>query len=388
MANPIHVNEVFADADPSYTFIDRSDTPEYRRIQNVLLGGGKIVLLHGPSKSGKTLLCRQIFTNRDPVIIYGSQIDSKGRFWDLVADEVRLAVPECAKYLGAQKRPVLIDDFHWVPKNVQAPLLKSLKPILDYGGTVVLLSVPDLAEVFLAQTRGGRPDPILGELLGKSLREKSPLWGEGQIKKIARDGFPVLKAKVPDATVQVLARFSFSNPMLMQKHCAELCHQLGFDFANAKLVEYVVTAEHLVNAFKEVASSMGTFFDVIVRKHGPKLYTLNTGATVTLRELAVMGVVKLNMNTKIGAPRVMKNIKSLLATNSAVPPRAEVQEAFNQLITEMRDVGQSGLVVDTNGFLYIAHPFFKSYLVWSFAPDMGLGVPDLDKYVEPPDDDE
>jgi hypothetical protein len=57
MAMTYAVEDVFREANPTHTLIDRSTAPEYDRIKNELRKGGRVVRLHGPSKIRKTLLC-------------------------------------------------------------------------------------------------------------------------------------------------------------------------------------------------------------------------------------------------------------------------------------------------------------------------------------------
>lgn len=385
---PTLVNDVFAEANPTYTLVDRSDTAEYRRIQKELRSGGKIVRLHGPSKSGKTLLCRQVYGDTEPPVVYGSDIEKKEDLWNRVAAKVNVSADDAARYCAAQKRPIIIDDFHWIDRNVQAAIIRSFKPFLDAGGTAILLSVPDVAEVFLDQAKGtSKADPILGDLLAKSVAVHSPGWTEFQIRQIAKKGFPVLNIQMPDWAVAVLAKFSFGNPLLMQKHCSELCFSIGIDEALPKPTSVPVMQGNLVDTFKRVSAVNGVFFQKIVAKGGNRPFTLANGKKVTIRELVLFAITRVNISQKVGLPRIMKNIRECVATGSIMPDKDAIRKAFADLIVEMRKAGQSGLVMDDNSFLYIAHPFFKSFLVWSLVPSCGGALPDLDKYVEPESND-
>jgi|GEM_PF-2461884 len=378
------VTDVFAEAKPTYTFVDRSGKPEYRRIQRELLAGGKIIRLHGPSKSGKTELCRQIFKNDSPILLYGSQIGSAEGYWKAVAEQLAVSTTEAPFVCAQQRRPLIIDNFHDVIAKVQGPLIKSFRPFMDEKGTVVLISVPDVAEAFLEAKRGrAAPDPIIGELLARSVAEEAPKWTESEIRYIADVGFRTLNTAVTERTINVLTRFSFRNPLLMQKHCSELCFNLGIDEASTSERQPTVAELHLRDTFQRVASIDGAIFHRIATKGAARSYQTVSGKKLTLRELVLLAISRSNVNVKIGAARIARNIAQALDAASPRVTAAEVQSTVKELIAEMRQLGQSGLVLDAANFLYIAHPFFQSYLVWILAPYCGAPLPDLERYVEP-----
>ncbi len=386
VAPPVpRVTDVFAEAKPTYTFIDRSTKPEFRRIQRELLAGGKIIRLHGPSKSGKTELCRQIFQEASPILLYGSQIQSVDSYWGSIAQQLDVSVTEAPFACARQRRALIIDNFHDVDRRLQGPLIKSFRPFMDEKGTVVLISVPDVAEVFLEIKRGrSTPDPVIGELLARSVPEEAPKWTEGEIRRIADVGFRTLKVRVTDKTLSVLTRFAFRNPLLMQKHCSELCFNLGIDEALATERQPSINEQHLRETFQRVASIDGAIFHRIATR-GAKAYQTAGGKKLSLRELVLLAVSRTNVNVKIGSTRIANNIAQMLDEKSPRVTAADVRKAVTELIAEMYALGQSGLVLDAANFLYIAHPFFKSYLVWVLAPHCGAPMPDLERYVEPQD---
>ncbi|MBL8547139.1 MAG: hypothetical protein JNL81_11795 [Hyphomonadaceae bacterium] len=190
--------------------------------------------------------------------------------------------------------------------------------------------------------------------------------------------------KVTDGTLNVLTRFAFRNPLLMQKHCSELCFNLGIDEALPAERQPPITEQNLRDTFQRVASIDGAIFHRIATK-GTKSYLATTGKKLTLRELVLLAVSRTNVNVKIGAARIAINISQMLDSSSPRVTAAEVRRTVTELISEMRALGQAGLVLDAANFLYIAHPFFKSYLVWVLAPHCGAQLPDLERYVEPQD---
>lgn len=380
------VDEVFPEADPTHTLIDRSGTPQFELLENRLTRGGRIIRLHGPSKVGKTLLCLQILRNTDPIIIYGDEINSRDQFWTLVSGRVGVDVGETPLYCAEQGRPIVIEDFHWVAKNVQAAIIRSFKPLLDKRGKAILISVPDVAQEFLDTARSGtKVDEILGDLLGKSVSIPAPQWRDPDIREIAIRGFKTLRVGLPDWAIAILTRFAFRNPLLMQKHCAELCFVLGIKAGCDVTRNYTPTTDQLIAAFQNVASENGRLFTGIIFSDPRATYELKAGKRVNLATLLLFSVAGVAVNTRVGMPRMQRRIRDSLKNRGSVPSVEAIRTTFEALISDMRKSGQSGLVLDQNNYLHFAHPFFKAYLLWDLVPSCGGELPDLERYVEAED---
>lgn len=223
----------------------------------------------------------------------------------------------------------------------------------------------------------------MGDLLAKSVAVEPPKWTDAEIRRIGEVGFGALRVTVPDGTLKVLTRFSFKNPLLMQKHCAELCFNFAIDEALETDTQKFVTEDQLIKTFQHIASIDGALFHRIATKNASRPFRLKSGKRLSLRELVLFVITRANINQKIGIARISQNIGKVLGV--ADVDRKSVKTAISELIQEMRQAGQSGLVIDSNHFLYVAHPFFKSYLVWILAPHCGADLPHLEQYVEPTD---
>jgi hypothetical protein len=380
------VEDVFREANPTHTLIDRSSAPEYARIENELRKGGRVVRLHGPSKIGKTLLCVQVLKDKDPIVIYGDDIKAKDQFWSLVAERVGVETKNVTGYCAERGRPIVIEDFHWVSKNVQSALIRSFKPLLDAGGTAILISVPDVAQQFLDTARSGtKADEILGDLLAKTVSVPAPRWKKHEIREIAVRGFKTLNLDLPEWVLPILTRFAFSNPLLMQKHCAELCFKLEIKHSYETPTKRTPTRDHLESAFKHVARENARLFGGIVGGAGLAQYDLKSGNRVDLVTLLLYSIAGLPIATKLGMPTLQRRVRANLQLHSGVPAIPVMKDALQGLITDMRKAGQSGLVLDENDFLYLAHPFFKAYLIWILVETCGGALPDLDEYIDPDD---
>jgi hypothetical protein len=380
----IDIGEVFPEAAPTYTLVKRGH--RVKDIQDALRIGGRIIRLHGASKIGKTLLCREVLRDRNPITVYGDDIQTKEQFWQLVAAKVGVPPAAVIDCCIRGRRPIIIENFHWVNGNVRIALVRSFRELTEGGGTVVLISIPDVAKEFLDQMRGGtKEDAILGELLAKSVTVAAPIWDNKEIEQIPHKGFrEALNVDLPEWTVTVLTRFAFKNPLLMHKHCAQLCHVLNVRSSLAKRALVTPTVGQLVAVFQKVAwDNGGELFNGLITRDANRIYRLKSGKKVNLTELALFAIASLGIAMRLGMPNLQRRIKEALATGGQSPSPGEIKVAINRLIDNMRRIGQSGLVVDEAGFLYLAHPFFKAYLVWKHVPALGGELPDLDRYIEP-----
>lgn len=87
------LKEVFvAGGMPSITYVDRQHLNLEKSLRDELSEGYKIVAITGPTKSGKTVLCKKVIDEKDSIWIDGGQIDKSDDFWGAILSELRLPV--------------------------------------------------------------------------------------------------------------------------------------------------------------------------------------------------------------------------------------------------------------------------------------------------------
>jgi len=78
---PLEAADVFiAGGRPSLTMIDRSQTVSFAAIAAQVRRRGRVISLHGESKSGKTILCLQIFRDKSPIEIHAREAKTLDAF--------------------------------------------------------------------------------------------------------------------------------------------------------------------------------------------------------------------------------------------------------------------------------------------------------------------
>lgn len=229
---------------------------------------GRVLVVTGPSKSGKTVLLRHSIP--DAIWLAGGQIEDVAQFWRRIVDQVggwtgeskgmnrsdtesaelggNLAlkpggvgaesqaktvetVTDTSNHqrsverdvqsvgmavLASSEQPLIIDDFHHMAPGLQRAIVRHIKPLIDQNLAVIFAAVPHHAA-----------DAVMAENEMESRVESLQLglWNEAELGEIADKGFAealgVDPATLPPAKAW-LTRSSFRSPHLMQLLCREL----------------------------------------------------------------------------------------------------------------------------------------------------------------------
>lgn len=268
-AYPLSTSDVFNPGQyPRYTY--RPRTKEESAVQKWWMDRGKILIVNGPSKTGKTVLVQNLLSQYDPIWIDGHGLTSVDVLWARIADRLNLytnikrdnsnsdelsvninvqaGIPGthiatnptykdstsngysvavdrpielvAREALLATERPLVIDDIHFVPRGAQEDIIKALKPLV-FGSK----DAPGRRVVFISI--GNRVINVLTSL--NDMRDRMlPLpveyWETPDLITIAKDGFAKLNLDDIDGELAgKLAEQSFGSPQLMQQLCRELC---------------------------------------------------------------------------------------------------------------------------------------------------------------------
>ncbi len=260
MNDVIKTSDVFVPGrNPRFTYNPRDDRELEQRLRRYLDDGGAVMTLVGPTKTGKSVLLREVIEN--PVWIESPGIASVDDFWARVGGELKVFVAgnqsvdnsetmsgggkvgipgfiegganqtrstggsaeqnaiiapaaEVRRELQASGRVLVIDDFHFIPTAVQVEIIRAIKPLVfnDVRVVVAAISHRMLDVPHAVEDMGGRTDSLILEL-----------WSHEELLVIARRGFAILGVLDPDdAIAEILAANSFGSPHLMQKLCREL----------------------------------------------------------------------------------------------------------------------------------------------------------------------
>jgi hypothetical protein len=147
--------EVFVtDGYPEHTYVSFQEGQKEEELLEGLDQRNKIISVSGPSKSGKTTLCDRTFGSKKGVERMYVTGDAIGRADDLWLEAYRqvtddtdksfheLSHSERIETLIAAEIPLVIDDFHYIARDVQPTIARQMKNAASAGLRIVCLSVP------------------------------------------------------------------------------------------------------------------------------------------------------------------------------------------------------------------------------------------------------
>lgn len=400
---------------PRHTYNPRLELQLEQKVRQVLANLCKLVVVTGHTKSGKTVLVRSILPREEAVWVDGGAVGSEDDFWTSVIDQLdlfqdtdigedkagggELSVAGKAgadflvakgeaelggkystsrtasssrsqslssrvvalKGLGAARRAIVIDDFHYLPRELQGDLVRALKPLIFDGLPVVIIAIPH---------RRYDAVKVEKEMTGRILPVDIPAWSEEELRFIPATGFPLLEGQLSSAFKGRLAAESIGSPHLMQEFCRAICHVHGitttFDGRSADLDE-----AGIASVFSETAEAIGRpIFEKLAR--GPRQRsdriprTLKNGAQVDIYGLilhalahirpglvtleyeelraAIRGVAAQDPPQLQEVARVLKHMSDIAATDQSSTPVIDFEEGEKRL--------------------HITDPFFAFYLRW------------------------
>jgi hypothetical protein len=369
----------------------------------------------GHTKSGKTVLVRSILPREEAIWVDGGGVGAEDDFWTTVIDQLelfqdtetteeegkstelsasgkaganfifakgdaqmggKLGTSRAASTsksrsvssrvsalagLRAVRRALVIDDFHYLPRDLQGDLVRALKPLIFDGLPVVIIAIPH---------RRYDAVKVEKEMTGRILPVTIPVWQLDELKFIPSQGFPLLDGSVSDAFTSRLAEESIGSPHLMQEFCRSVCKAHGIETTfNDSSVDLKPSRMEVV--FSETAETIGRpIFEKLAR--GPRQRSdrirrkLKSG-----EEVDIYGLVL----------HAMAHIRPGLVTLEYEDLRTAIREVSTQEVPQLHEVArvlrhmsdiaatyQSSTPVidfdDDDKRLHVTDPFFAFYLRW------------------------
>jgi hypothetical protein len=409
------LNDVFIPGgQPSITYVDRVHLGIERTLRKAISLPNTIVALTGPTKSGKTVLCRSVLEQFEYVWIDGGQIKTEADLWTKVGAELklaneitekitattggsagvgaegglgapgvaslkvtlttngsRLAATETGKKYTADnmqqaidalvngKICLVVDDFHYIDADARASLVRSLKGAVFKGLKVVFLSTPHRAfDTIKAEV----------EVTGRFKHVTVPTWSPEDLRKIAETGFDALNVLVDAKTVDTAAAESEASPLLMQRFCWNMCYEA--DVKETAVLQKDLGEIDLSPIFNEVAEDAGhPIYTKLAR--GPQSRTdriprpLTKGGTADIYEAILRAIAATGPKEQLSYDQIRASLNTVLADK--IPQKIEVSNALNHLtrIDSEENSGQRAIDWDAETLtLFITDPFFRFYLRW------------------------
>lgn len=306
---------------PAHTYVPRQDAELELALRDALEMEGQLVSVTGPSKSGKTVLVEKVVGESDLITITGAGITSPDQIWDRVLTKIgaptsnthattigasvnaevsaeaggsllgllsgkaggksglsgnrsrqktitfgRGGLDQLIDALAKTTRVLLIDDFHYMDRKVQAEAAKALKEAVRKGVRAIVVSVTHRADDI------GRANP---ELRGRVESIESTYWSDEDLARIAEKGFPLLRASVDEPTLRAFVAEAAGSPHLMQLICLSTCREVELREESDSPIRIALDYNGLRNVFRRTVRSIDFRSHLEVMNGGPRTRGVN-----------------------------------------------------------------------------------------------------------------
>lgn len=400
---------------PRHTYNPRVDLNLEEKLAEVKDNLCKLVTVTGQTKSGKTVLARKVLPPEESIWIDGGIVSQEDDFWQVIIEQLQLFQSvekedssETASKIGgkgtaetnlflakgsgeisaelektrgttvASSRtissrvvalnglrsshiPLVVDDFHYIPRDMQGSIVRALKPLIFDGLPVVIIAIPhrryDALKVEKEMT--GRISPI-----------DIPTWTSDELEYIPNVGFNLLNCQVPSAFNSRLSSETIGSPHLMQDFCRGISKLLRVE--SKKEVQHLeITKVQAENIFQDVAETIGRpIFEKLAR--GPRQRTdrlqreLKNGKTVDIYQLVLHGLAHLRPGlVTLEYEELRTAIRDV--SGAQIPQLHEVARVLKHMATIAATDQSSTPVIDfeeDEKKLHITDPFFAFFLRW------------------------
>lgn len=413
--------DIFTPSDyPTHTYVAREEETIEARLRQALDTPGEVVSVSGPSKSGKTVLIEKIAGRENLIPLTGAGISSADDVWEkvlnwmdvptsvvdsstggvTVAPAVRIGgkvgVPgigevtatvggnagvqkgqsvsatrhrhgmeQVIREIGNSTFVLFIDDFHYMPPDVQSSVAKQIKEAARRGVKICTASVPHRSDDVV------RSNP---ELRGRIRAVDTKPWAEHELAQIGKIGFPILGYDVPEATIRRLASEAFTSPQLMQAICLQACFTTGISKSRDEMGIHDFSGPEIRSILQETATR--TDFGSLIRlmHEGPKTrgterkdYDLEDGSRGDVYRALLLAIRKDPAMMSLPWNALSKRIQAICKPDS--PQASSLSTACSQIARIAREMYPGQRIVDWDGepnnLLSIEDPYFLFYIRWS-----------------------
>ncbi len=404
---------------PRHTYNPRAELQLETRLAEVKENLCKLVTVTGHTKSGKTVLTRKVLPTEEAIWIDGGTVSQEDDFWHVVIEQLELfqsmqqqessgssnnlgtKASAGANFLVAKgngeisctlgrnstqattrsrtlsskvlalqglresRRALVIDDFHYLPNELQGSIVRALKPLIFDGVPVVVIAIPHRRYDAMKVER---------EMTGRVLPIEIPIWSQSELQFIPDTGFSLLNSHVPVNLVDNLANEAIGSPHLVQDFCRGICriHKIDYSPSNRTVP---LSKPDIDYVFRDVADTIGRpIFEKLAR--GPRQRTdrvpraLKDGRNVDIYELILHALAHLKPGLiSLEYEGLRTAIREVSA--SQIPQLHEVARVLRHMATIAASDQSSTPVIDfedADKKLHITDPFFAFYLRWGTLP--------------------
>jgi len=411
---------------PKYTYYERPN----RNLEEALLHAvdtpGIIASVSGPSKSGKTVLCESVIGLGSMLLVTGGGVDSEPIFWQRIRSRLKLpagtststAAERSHEVGGAAKgglgfllkaegevsgkiarstqdqttlqfegisgvdllervraggQTLVVDDFHYIGRDLQASLVEQFKEAARAGCTIVVVSVPHRSDDVI------RANP---DLRGRLRAVEVSYWTEEELSNIPKLGFPNLNVKLDEAIVKKFAVESLSSPQLMQSLCLDLCRAKAIDETLTSLTVVDVREDDLAHVLKGVASASSCQTALDILEKGPRVrgterkeYSLKDGSSGDVYAVVLKAISSGKPQLALSYPEIRDRVA--LIAEGEPPSGSSIVSTLTQMDEAARNMRQGDRVLEWDSekeTLNFPDPYFVYFLRWRVVEEVLISL--------------
>ena len=402
----IRLRDIFVPGgQPTVTYVDRSERKLEESLQRALDKGGALISITGPTKCGKTVLCRKVLEGTNFVWLDGGEINRPDDFWDVLIHKTNAFTDESVEHgkasgsaisggvdagiagvsgergksfdkrvsrsrsgpkstialdtLMASEATLVVDDFHYLDPDTQTQVVRALKQRIFNGLSAIVLAVPHRAyDAVKVET----------EMTGRLTQIFIDRWSKEELSEIAIAGAEALNIDFTSATLERFSEEAFSSPHLMQSFCSDLC--LDHDIKTRSDKHIMIGINNESDFFKRVAKdTQKGAFERLAR--GPRqrsdrlVRQFKDGKSGDIYMSVLIAIAKTGPASTLTYEDIRAKLKEILSEES--PQAHEITRVLQKMTEIAKDkiVGEPVLEWDEETkILHIIDPFFAYFLRW------------------------
>jgi hypothetical protein len=412
------VTDVFTPGSlPTFTYYDRSELNLEFKLLEAIETRGYLCSVSGPSKSGKTVLCESVIGKSKILLVTGGGVKTEEQFWQKIrtklnlptfstksktsgskigfkaSGEGELQVPLIAKgkagaegstslsrekensstyegqngislleYIHREGYTLVIDDFHYIVRDVQKSLAEQFKEAARSGCSIVIVSVTHRSDDAI------RANP---DLRGRVVSVDIPYWSNDELRHIATRGFVLLNLDVSLSLIERLITESLMSPQLTQALCLQFCRDMKIEQDMEELTTFDLRPDQISLLLRNTTSIANCKFAFDTILAGPrtrgeerKLYDLKDGRSGDVYYVILKALASGKPLLTVSYDDLKGRISKLTTGDSprgvsVIGALDQMNEAVNKKLHEDRVIEW-----DENNVNF-PDPYFLYYLRWT-----------------------
>lgn len=387
---------------PTITYVPREKLGLEETVRNHIRETREILLLIGPTKSGKSVLTQTVIPDNVRVTIDGTRVrDREDRFWNDVASKAGAAHAIVASEASSSKSHTInkagigintehglgrllaealpLPTFEIGTKNetteqraadvkrhlVTDPQEEAINLLIASKKVLVIEDfhtvAPEVQRNVIRALKGpvfegmrvvvlGIPhrehDVIAGmiDMQGRTRTLQMPMWSKEDLKEICDKGFKALNVQPADNVVKQFCLHAFGSPNLLQKFCLRLCQKHGITERQSKPVK-VSLGERYETFFEEFVAQEANLdvTRIVADFRSPnesrlKRFKTQDGEDLNIYQLVLLAISQKLPATMIAAGDITRKIEEIVAGD---PPETEaITRALSRLGTLSQEISE------------------------------------------------